>query len=113
MPLKCLMILKNFSTKLRAQERTKSQARLILRFDFGGMTGVMARRSRLSVNASRIIPLVGEEGLRLDLFDQLIGFSHVVDLAAGQADAKGLPRASTTAWIFVVNPPRERPMAWS
>ena len=27
--------------------------------------------------------------------------------------ASGLPSASTITWIFVVRPPRERPMAWS
>src|SRR5271168_173844 len=26
---------------------------------------------------------------------------------------RGFPRASTITWIFVVSPPRERPMAWS
>src|ERR1019366_10561486 len=37
-------------------ERAKSQSRLILRFDLGGMTGLMARTFRLSTKLSGHIP---------------------------------------------------------
>ena len=67
----------------------------------------------------RVVSLVGEQGFRLALRDQPFSLLDVVDLAEEwtwppvRLTAKGLPSASTMAWIFVVSPPREWPMAWS
>src|ERR1700745_2525179 len=38
------------------------------------------------------------------------GGATVMRLAFGQLSAIGRPQASTSAWILVVRPPRERPM---
>src|SRR5664279_4628407 len=37
----------------------------------------------------------------------------VAGLTGGQMTATGRVRSSVKVWIFVVRPPRERPMAWS
>ena len=61
-----------------------------------------------------VVAFVAEEGLGLHFGCEGLGLGDVVDLAAGgEADANGLPSASTIPWILVVGPPRERPMAWS
>jgi hypothetical protein len=59
----------------------------------------------------RVISLVADEGVRLDLVEKRRSLSDVGRLPGVSDSATGLPSASTTAWIFVVRPPRERPMA--
>ena len=60
-----------------------------------------------------VVAFVAEEGFGLHFSREGLGLGDVVDLAAGEASANGLPKASTITWILVVRPPRERPMAWS
>jgi hypothetical protein len=42
-----------------------------------------------------------------------VGADQIVGLACGQKKPIGSPSASTRAWILVLSPPRERPIAWS
>ena len=58
-----------------------------------------------------VIALVSEQSCGLDQRQKRLGLRDIVDLAARQAERQRLPRASTITWIFVVSPPRERPMA--
>ena len=59
-----------------------------------------------------VVALVGEDGFWLDLCGQRFSLGDVVDLTWVRVNASGFPSASTIIWIFVVRPPRERPMAW-
>ena len=45
-------------------------------------------------------------------FEKLRACRAVGDLPAGEHECDGRHWASVSAWIFVVRPPRERPMAW-
>jgi hypothetical protein len=58
-----------------------------------------------------VVALVGQDGFRLDLCGQRFS---VMSWAwpAVRVNASWFPSASTIIWIFVVRPPRERPMAW-
>ena len=60
-----------------------------------------------------VVALVGENCLRLNLCEQRLGLRDVRRLPGVSDSATGLPCASTMAWILVINPPRERPIAWS
>jgi len=42
-----------------------------------------------------------------------VGTLQIMGLPRVRKKASGLPRASTMAWILVLNPPLLRPMAWS
>lgn len=58
-----------------------------------------------------VIGAVGEKDLPLDQGVEHAGCAAtIVRLALGQFQRDRLPSASTSAWIFVVSPPRERPM---
>jgi hypothetical protein len=58
-----------------------------------------------------IVSLAGDQSVGFDLLEQ--GYACVMSAACPgvSQSARGLPSASTTAWILVVSPPRERPMA--
>ena len=60
----------------------------------------------------RVVGLVGEHEAvgRQVIVEQRPGEGTVVGLTGAQGEAERQPLASTTAWIFVVSPPRERPM---
>ena len=53
---------------------------------FGGMTGLMARTSRLSNEGVGVVALVAEEGFGLRFGREGFGLGDVVDLAAGEAE---------------------------
>jgi hypothetical protein len=59
----------------------------------------------------RVISLVADEGVRLDLVEKRRSLSDVGRLPRSATARPGCRVASTTAWIFDVRPPRERPMA--
>ena len=83
---------------------------------------VLAVRHRLDVAPSAalleadaqvvcVIGAVGEQDLALAQFVQhLAGAAPVMGLSLLSWRAIGSPSASTSAWILVVRPPRERPM---
>jgi hypothetical protein len=55
--------------------------------------------------------LSAEKGVESDVLDQRCNALQVVSWAGQQKKSNRLPKASTKATIFVVSPPRERPMA--
>ncbi len=54
---------------------------------------------------------VGDDRFGLYLHEQSASFSHVVHLTAGECKLPSCPMFSTSAWIFGLNPPRDRPGA--
>ena len=58
-----------------------------------------------------VVGAVGEQNLAFCTVSSMSGCAaSVMRLSLGQLERDGMPLASTTAWILVVNPPRERPM---
>jgi len=57
-----------------------------------------------------IIRLVGDKGFGIDFIEERFCFSGVGSRLCVSERAMALPAASTMAWIFVVSPPRDRPM---
>ena len=60
-----------------------------------------------------VVSLVAKQGLRISAVDQLLRASQIVGLSWREDQLTGLPKASTSAWILVVSPPRDRPIACS
>lgn len=58
-----------------------------------------------------IISLVGDKGFGIDFIKERFCFSDVRPCPGVRERATPFPAASTTAWIFVVSLPRDRPMA--
>ena len=56
---------------------------------------------------------IGQHGISFHLRQQRVGALEIMRLTAVRKNASGLPRASTIRWIFVLNPPLLRPIAWS
>jgi hypothetical protein len=79
----------------------------------GHVSGTAADNRLVDADSVFMTIDVGYDRLRLDCVEQRFGLSDVGCLPWRQRESYGLPRASTTAWILVVKPPRERPMAWS
>lgn len=59
-----------------------------------------------------VVGLVRKKGLRVDLVEQRPSWLRSEAWPGVKEKPTGLPKASTTAWILVISPPRERPMAW-
>ena len=53
-----------------------------------------------------VVALVAEEGFGLRFSREGFSLGDIVDLAADEAGASRLPKASTITWILVVGPPR-------
>ncbi len=60
-----------------------------------------------------VIALVGKDGVGLQSVVQFIASGRDVLLAGDFDQADGKPKASVPAWIFVLNPPRDRPRPWA
>jgi hypothetical protein len=59
----------------------------------------------------RIVGFVGQEdGVGMQPAEQLFGNRTITRLARCETNSSGKPRASVSAWILVVSPPRERPI---
>lgn len=54
---------------------------------------------------------VGRKCIDRDVLDQRRGAFQIVSLTRHEAKTDSFPRASTSATILMVSPPRERPMA--
>ena len=84
-----------------------------LRLALGGITGAMSRRSSASMkgSASKALSPSTAPGST----DSSSGSAQVRSCACPGVSitSTGLPSASTRAWILVVSPPRERPIACS
>ena len=91
------------------------EGEIAIALDFAIRFGRDNRLDRADLEARNVfvgvVALVSEKGLGLYFRGQRFGLSDVVDLAARQTERDGFPKASTTIWIFVVRPPRDRPMA--
>ena len=77
--------------------------------DHGGLAG---RQERFDYALIGIECFVGQHGIGFHLREKRVGTFEIMRLARGQEDASGLPDASTMRWIFVLNPPLLRPIAW-
>jgi hypothetical protein len=75
------------------RRRSKSQSRLTLRFALGGITGLIARTSRLATYLSESLPFVSEKGLGVYFRGQRFGLSDVVDLAACQTERERISQS--------------------
>jgi hypothetical protein len=61
-------------------------------------------------NAVGIIGFVRQhDGAGVAVIEQRVGDLSIMSLPCGQAWPDRVPCASTTAWIFVVSPPRDLP----
>jgi hypothetical protein len=76
------------------------------RRDHSGFSGA---RQRFEDTLVGVIGLVGDQHLGGHLRQQRIGADQIMGLSGGQRS--GLPRASTKAWILVLNPSLLRPIA--
>jgi hypothetical protein len=56
-----------------------------------------------------VITFIGNDGFGLKVSDEIVRPGDVVALACPRRSRTGLPSASVAAWIFVLNPPPERP----
>jgi hypothetical protein len=57
-----------------------------------------------------VIRLIGNDRTRVGMFEQWFSASKIVILPRS-IKTHGLPNASASAWILVLGPPRDRPMA--
>jgi hypothetical protein len=56
--------------------------------------------------------IVLDDSSPFDLFEQGVGRGAIGNLAASQHEGNWRQSMSVRAWILVVRPPRERPVAW-
>ena len=58
-----------------------------------------------------IVALVANQGFGLGVFDERLGADEKWACPGVSINSTGLPKASMRAWIFVVSPPRDLPIA--
>ncbi len=56
-----------------------------------------------------IVTFVAQQRAASDAFEQLPHSANIVDVTPVTISLTGLPKASASAWILLVKPPRERP----
>ena len=56
---------------------------------------------------------VGDQRVGLHRGQEVVGADQIMRSPPVRKKLTGLPSASTRAWILVLNPPRDRPIAWS
>jgi hypothetical protein len=78
------------------------------RRDHCGLASLGERRDDPFIGVER---LVGDEHVGLHRGQQVVGADQVVHLPPVRKKPTGLPSASTSVWILVLNPPRDRPSA--
>jgi hypothetical protein len=73
---------------------------------------LIARRSYLSADGIAVITLIAvQDRGTWHFFEQNRSSGAIGYLTPGQQECDGRHSASVRAWIFVVRPPRDRPMA--
>src|SRR6516162_1681787 len=109
----CLSLQTKFSMRWRALYSSLSKSRGVLRLLLGGITGVLPAVRRGSITRSS-----ASNALSANTVSALIcgrsasAPSRSCAWPGVRKNASGLPSASTIRWIFVLNPPLLRPIAW-
>ena len=83
---------------------------MTIRLDLLGITG-LAPDQPFQRESRRHLALVGDERAHGWGERQNIGCSSDIGILAGQMKDDGRQSGSLSAWIFVVRPPRDRPIA--
>ena len=60
-----------------------------------------------------VVSWVGDDRIRIEPFDQLMGMAISLSCPGPNSRRTGLPRASVAAWILALRPSRERLNPWA
>src|SRR6516165_7240957 len=110
----CLSLQMKFSMRWRALYSSLSKFRCSLRLLLGGITGVLPCARSGSITRSSASKALSANTVSAFICDK--SASPPCKSCAWppvRKNANGLPSASTLRWIFVLNPPLLRPIAWS